>query len=88
MIRSIAASEIKRRGISAIDEMLKEGPVYVIKNNCIQYIIMDRTRYEEILEDQEEATIARVKASIEDIAAGRVRSMTAEELIREYELED
>lgn len=88
MIRTIAASEIKRRGIGAVDEMLKEGPVYVIKNNCIQYIIMDRTRYEEVLEDQEEATIARVKASREEIEAGLARRMTAEEIIKEFELED
>ncbi len=88
MIRTIAASEIKRRGISAVDDMLKEGPVYVIRNNCIQYIIMDRTRYEEVLADQEEASIARVKASREEIAAGLARRMTAEEIIKEFELED
>lgn len=83
MIRTIAASEIKRRGISAVDEMLKEGPVYVIKNNCIQYIIMDRTRYEEVLEDQEEATIARVMASREEIEAGLGRVMTVDEIMGE-----
>jgi len=88
MIRTIPASEIKRRGISAVDEMLKEGPVYVIKNNCIQYIIMDRARYEAVLEDQEEATIARVKASREELAAGLGRRMTAEEIIKEFELEE
>jgi PHD/YefM family antitoxin component YafN of YafNO toxin-antitoxin module len=81
MIRTIAASEIKRRGMGAIDEMLKEGPVYVIKNNRIQYVIMDRARYEEVLEDQEEAAVARVKASLEDVAAGRVRTMSVEEIM-------
>ena len=30
-MKTISAQEIKRRGISAVDEELKEGPVHVIK---------------------------------------------------------
>ena len=32
-MNTISAQEIKRRGISALDELLKDGPVHVIKNN-------------------------------------------------------
>ena len=38
-MNSIPAKEIKRRGISAVDKLLKKGPVHVIKNNRPAYVI-------------------------------------------------
>jgi PHD/YefM family antitoxin component YafN of YafNO toxin-antitoxin module len=87
-MRTIPAREIKRRGISAVDEALKEGPVHVIKNDEPRYVIMDEAYYREMLEDQREAAVARVRAALEDVKAGRVRPTTAEELIREFGLEE
>ncbi|MGI8927214.1 MAG: prevent-host-death protein [Tepidiformaceae bacterium] len=80
---SIPAGEIKRRGISAADDMLKFGPVYVIKNNRIEYIIFNREWYEEVLEDQKEAMTLRIRESLADIAAGRVQEMSVEEIMAE-----
>ena len=87
-MKSIAAQDIKRRGITAVDEALKEGPVHVIKNNRPQYVVVSEERYQELLEAEDEAYIARVKASLEDVKAGRVKRGTAEDLIKELELED
>jgi len=84
--RAVPASEIKRCGISVCDAKLKEGPVYVIKNNRIEYIVLNRAQYEEFLEEAEGASDARVRESLEDIAAGRGRSVTADELIAELGL--
>ncbi len=39
-MNSIPAQEIKRRGISALDELLKNGPVHVIRNNRPRYVVM------------------------------------------------
>jgi len=36
----ISAEEIERRGISALDELLKEGLVHVTKNNRPTYVVM------------------------------------------------
>lgn len=80
---SVAAREIKRRGIGAVDEGLVEGPVQVIKNDRPSYVVLTIEQYNELVEAQEEATIARVKASLEDVAAGRVREVTVEELTEE-----
>jgi hypothetical protein len=85
-MRTIPAREIKRRGICAVDEALKEGPVHVIKNDRPCYVIMDEAHYQELVEAQEEAHVVRVKAALEDVAAGRVRQVTAEQLIAEYGL--
>jgi len=68
----LAAQEIKRRGISAVDEALLEGPVHIIKNNQPQYVVLSEAAYQELVEAQEEAALARIKASLEDAASGRV----------------
>src|SRR5205823_15077537 len=59
-MRTISAQEIKRRGISAVDELLKEGPVHVITHNEPRYVVMDEARYEELVEAHHEAYVARV----------------------------
>ena len=86
-MRTIPAREIKRRGIGAVDEALEEGPVHVIKNDRLAYVIMGEEQYRELVEAQEEAYLARVRASLEDLAAGRVRRVTAQELVDEHGLE-
>ena len=87
-MNTIAAQDIKRRGISAVDEALKKGPVHVVKNNQPQYVVLSEERYRELIEAEDEAYIARVRASLEDVKAGRVKRGTAGDLIRELGLED
>ena len=79
-MNTIPAQDIKQRGISAVDELLKNGPVHVITRNRPQYVVLDEEQYEELVEAQHEAYIARVKAALADVAAGRVyRFDTTEE---------
>ena len=87
-MNTIAAQDIKRRGIGAVDEALKKGPVHVVKNNQPRYVVLSEKRYRELIEAEDEAYIARVRASLEDVKAGRVKRGTAEDLIRELGLED
>lgn len=68
----VPAQEIKRRGIAAVDEALAQGPVHVIKNNRPQYVVLTEADYQELLESQQEAMLARIKASLEDARVGRV----------------
>ena len=82
-MNTVPAQDIKRRGISAVDEALAQGPVHVIKNNRPQYVVMTEDRYQELLEAQQEAALARIKASLEDARAGRVtRHESVEVLMR------
>jgi PHD/YefM family antitoxin component YafN of YafNO toxin-antitoxin module len=48
-MRSIPAREIKRRGISAVDEQLKDGPVYIIKNDEPSYVVLSNEQYERLI---------------------------------------
>lgn len=82
----VPAQEIKRRGIAAVDDALAQGPVHIIKNNRPQYVVLTEERYKELLEAQEEAALARIKASLEDVRAGRVtRHESVETLMQQLD---
>ncbi len=72
-MNTIPAQEIKQRGISAVDELLEKGPVHVISRNRPRYVVMDEEQYQELVENQEEAMLLRVRTSLADVAAGRVK---------------
>lgn len=67
----VPAQEIKRRGITAVDEALAHGPVHILKNNRAQYVVLSEAHYRELLDSQKEAELARLKASLDDAKAGR-----------------
>jgi PHD/YefM family antitoxin component YafN of YafNO toxin-antitoxin module len=87
-MKTIAAREIKRRGIQAVEDALKEGPVHIIKNDQPRFVVLDEEHYRELVEAQEQAYVARIKASLQDVKAKRVRRVTAKKLIEELGLED
>jgi hypothetical protein len=39
-MNSISAQEIDRRGMSAVDEALQDGPVHIIKNDHPSYVVL------------------------------------------------
>ena len=51
MESTIPAQEIKRRGISAVDEALKAGPVHVVSRNQPRYVILSEEQYRELVGD-------------------------------------
>jgi PHD/YefM family antitoxin component YafN of YafNO toxin-antitoxin module len=75
-MNTIPAQEIKQRGISAVDDLLDNGPVHVILRNRPRYVVLDEAHYQELLEAQEEAILARYRAVRDDVRAGRVRRFT------------
>jgi hypothetical protein len=81
-LSSIPAREIKRRGMAAVDEALREGPVQVVRDDEARYIILRTEDYQALLDDLAEA---RLKASEADVAAGRVRKTTPGKLLAEIE---
>ena len=87
-MNAIPAQEIKRRGISAVDDLIAKGDVHIIRNNQPQYVVLSEQRYQILIEAQEEALAARVRAALQDLQAGRIKRGTADDLIRELNLED
>ena len=80
----IAAQEIKRRGMAAVDDLLNQGPVRIVKNNRPRYVVMSETEYEVLMSDLAEARLA---ASDADLKAGRIRKGTAAKLMAELRKE-
>lgn len=82
-MNAIPAQEIKRRGIAAVDDLIVNGDVHVIRNNQPQYVVLSEARYQELIVAEQEAYYARIRASLEDVNAGKVkRFKTAAELLR------
>ena len=74
----IAAQEIKRRGIGAVDEALAKGPVHVIRNNRPRYVVLSAQEYEAMLMDIAEARLASSEA---DLQANRITRGTAADIM-------
>lgn len=89
-IRTIPASEIKRRGIGAVDEQLAKYPaVHVIANNQPRYVILTEERYEELLDEVEEAAELRIAESLAEYKAGKTkRYNSVEELMAAVDAAD
>jgi PHD/YefM family antitoxin component YafN of YafNO toxin-antitoxin module len=87
-MNSIPAQEIKRRGLAAVDDLLEKGDVHVIRNNKPQYVVITEERYQALLAEAEEAYMARVRSSLEDLKSGRVQKFkTADDLLRALDSE-
>ena len=87
-MNTIPAQELKRRGIAAVDGLIANGDVHIIRNNRPEYVVLTEERYKELVAEAEEAYVARVKASLEDVKAGRIRRFaSADELLQALDLE-
>lgn len=71
-MNTIPAQELKRRGIAAVDDLIQNGDVHVIRNNRPQYVVLSEERYQALMAEAGDASIARIKSSMEDLQAGRV----------------
>ena len=87
-MNTIPAREIKRRGISALDSALIEGPVHVIKDDRPAYVVLTEGQFEELVEGYAEASVARVKAALADAKSGRTRRVTVEQLMNDMPTAD
>jgi PHD/YefM family antitoxin component YafN of YafNO toxin-antitoxin module len=81
---TIAAQDVKRRGISAVDELIARAPVHIIKNNRPMYVVLREEDYQSMMED---LALARIEASDADVAAGRIRRGSAADLLKELDHE-
>ena len=88
-MNAIPAQELKRRGIAAVDDIIDKGDVHVIRNNQPQYVVLSEARYQELVADAQEAYLARVRASLEDVKAGRMQKFaTAEDLLKALDADE
>jgi len=83
IVKTVPAQEIKRRGLAAVDGLLDDGDVHVIRNNRLQYVVLTEERYQHLIAEAQEAYLARVRTSLQDVKEGRVRGFaTADDLLQ------
>ncbi len=85
-MNTIPAQDIKRRGLAAVDDVIGRGDVHVIRNNQPQYVVMSEDRYQALVAAEREAYYGRVKESLTDVKAGRVKKFkNAADLLKAIE---
>ena len=88
-MNSIPAQEIKRRGISAVDQALRDGPVHIIKNNRPSYVVLTEAAFAELQQVQQDVARESLRASLADLDAGRTnRYENADALMRALDADD
>ncbi len=80
-VNTVAAQDVKRRGVRAIIERLEGGPVHVLQHNRPAFVALPEQHYLDLLEEVEEA---RIRASLADVEAGRVRFASPSGLMKEF----
>jgi PHD/YefM family antitoxin component YafN of YafNO toxin-antitoxin module len=70
-MNSISAQDIKRRGIFAVDDALRDGPVHVIKNNRPSYVVLTESAYAKLLEKTQDAAMAHLRVSLKALESGQ-----------------
>ncbi len=78
----VAAQDVKRRGLIALEEKLVDGPVYVVKRNRPVCVVLTEANYRELTDL---AATARLTASLADLREGRVREASPKEIMDEVE---
>ena len=79
---TIPAQEVKRRGISAVNDQLQNGPVWIISNNQPKYVVMFSEMFQAM---EDELSALRVALSEADIRAGRYTRGSADQLMAELD---
>jgi len=81
-MKAILAEEIEQRGLAAVDELIDKGDLCIVRNDRPQYVILSEERYAELIEAEEEAYVARVRAALDDMNQGKFQRFdSAEELL-------
>ncbi len=76
----VAAQDVKRRGMIALEEKMADGPVYVVKHNRPVCVVLSEAEYRELAEL---AATARLAESLADLREGRVREASPQEIMNE-----
>lgn len=77
---TMPAQEIKRRGMSVLNEKLASGPVWVISNNTPKYVVLFADDFRRM---RHEAFVAETLRAEAEYKAGLGRRVTVEELMAE-----
>lgn len=82
MIATMPAQEVKRRGMSALNAQLKDGPVWVIANNTPKYVVLFADDFRRM---RHEAFVAGCLQSDAERRAGQATPTTVDALMSAFD---
>ncbi len=82
MEMTIPAQEVKRRGMSVMNESLAKGPVWVISGNRPRYVVMLADDFRRM---RHEAFVQGVRESEAEHRAGLGRETSVDELMEAFD---
>ena len=61
-MNTLTAAELKRRGMAAIEERLRRGPVHLVKRNKAAAVVLTEEQYEQLAQGQRSAAVPGMSA--------------------------
>ena len=61
-MNTLTAAELKRRGMAAIEERLRRGPVHLVKRNKAAAVVLTEEQYEKLSQGRLEAAVPGMAA--------------------------
>ena len=85
MVNTLTAAELKRRGVAAIEEGLKRGPVRIIKHNRPSAVVLAEQDYQKLLaaSGQSEQGMTALEWLLSHPAQGSLSKREIDERMRE-----
>ena len=82
MFATMPAQEIKRRGMSALNGPLRDGPVFVIANNRPRYVVLSADEFRRL---NHERFVDQCRESMAEWRAGLSEPVTVDELMSAFD---
>jgi PHD/YefM family antitoxin component YafN of YafNO toxin-antitoxin module len=86
-MNTLAANELKRHGMSAIERCLRDGPVHIIKRNRPVCVVLAEADYRQLQEAAEAARSNRTGSVMEWFASYVPGTATKEQLDEQLDAE-
>lgn len=61
-MNTLTAAELKRRGMAAIEERLRRGPVHLLKRNKAAAVVLTEAQYEELAQGRRDVALPGMSA--------------------------
>ena len=61
-MNTLTAAELKRRGMAAIEERLRRGPVHLVKRNKAAAVVLTEAQYEKLSQGRLETAVPGMSA--------------------------
>jgi hypothetical protein len=61
-MNTLTAAELKRRGMAAIEERLRRGPVHLVKRNKAAAVVLTEQQYEQLAQGRRDVAVPGMSA--------------------------